>query len=980
MKLVSAGVALLFVGTCLVPLAFAIPSAGNDLTGPKAAAAKSRAEPEYNGTGPHLRSAVYDFSNTFMFSRWSVVMETGMARLMKNLRFQNDNWTSLGGFPGGEGRAGTVAVWAPDAGRAIVMGGYAWNASLAERVYDQPVLVYDPQNGTWAGLGPSKIPAGSAGVYDPARKCVIVCGGTNSTSGRTDVRNETWAFFPSNGSWARLSDMPGARHGQSAVWDPDDGLMLVFGGTDGTGYFNDVWAFDRARNLWTNLTIISDEYPLTRAYTSAVWNPQNGEMVVHGGYNSAITFLSTWAFSFRNSNWIHRTSAPFARYIHAAGFDSGRGLMTVFGSGEYDYTDTWTYDAASDSWAPNKVLPGTPRTASSAVFDPASKRLLVFGGRDAAGDCLDEAWAFTAGAMCWTYFSPGYMQPPSFGGADFHSIANASWTADLPAGTAISLRVRFSGDNSSWSSWEEVQNGGRPQTRGRYVQWNMTFSASPDFLSTPMLRGVRFDYLVNKPPSAAAFGGGTAYKRQPVPLSGGGSDPDGDALSFRWSRSTALEGAFDDDALRNATYTPAASGVHRLTLVCNDSFEQSPPSAVNLTVVNRPPSAMAGPDSTAYRGEFVNLYGGGSDPDGDALFCNWTQLGGPAVAIAPSGSPNASFVAPRSGNYTFRLEVSDGEDTASATVNVTVLNRPPVARLEAAPARAGVNERINFSAALSYDPDGNVTKYLIDFGDGNSTGWTAKAAIGYYYTSPGAYNATALAMDDEGAVCAAPACLTISVQNALPVVDISVTPAGGDIRTVFQFSVSPSSFDPDGSIVSYLWKFGDGASGGGSSVSHNYSRPGRFAVTLRATDDLGGFTEAGLNITVGNLAPVITSTSPGKLSAMKAGAAAAFTAVAADPEGGPLAYSWKVDNRTVGGNNNTFVFRPASKGAYRIAVTVSDGEQGAAYEWGVTVSAAGGGASDEQGDSAPAMAVMIAVVAILVVAIALLARKKKSGP
>jgi hypothetical protein len=110
---------------------------------------------------------------------------------------------------------------------------------------------------------------------------------------------------------------------------------------------------------------------------------------------------------------------------------------------------------------------------------------------------------------------------------------------------------------------------------------------------------------------------------------------------------------------------------------------------------------------------------------------------------------------------------------------------------------------------------------------------------------------------------------------------------------------------------------------------------------------------------------------------MKAGAAAAFTAGAADPEGGPLAYSWKVDNQTAGGNNNTFVFRPASPGAYRIAVTVSDGEQGASYEWGVTVSAAGGGASDEQGDSTMAMAGIIAVVAVLVAVIALLARKKK---
>jgi PKD repeat protein len=650
--------------------------------------------------------------------------------------------------------------------------------------------------------------------------------------------------------------------------------------------------------------------------------------------------------------------------------------MTVFGSGENDYTDTWTYDAASDSWAPNRILPGAIRTASAGVFDPVTKRLLVFGGRDAAGDCLDEVWAFSAGTLGWTYFSPGYMQPPPLGGDDYPFVTKVSWTADVPARTNITLRMRVSDDNATWSIWEAVENGGKPQAQGRYVQWNMTFTSSPDLLQTPVLKGVRFDYTVNERPQANAAAQGTGFKRQAVQLAGGGTDADGDALTFKWSKDTTLAGFFDDDALHNATYTPLQSGVHRLSLVVNDSFELSPPVSVNITVANRPPSAMAGRDLSGWRGEYVNLFGEGSDPDGDALFYNWTQLEGPPVEVRTPTSPNASFIPPRSGNYTFRLEISDGEDAASASVNVTVLNRPPVARLEAAPLRAGVNERINFSAALSYDPDGNVTKYFIDFGDGNDTGWTAKPAIGYYYTAPGVYNATARVLDDEGALSGPAEPVTITVANALPVVNTSVSPSAGDIRTRFQFTVAASSHDPDGSIVAYSWRFGDGATESGSSVSHNYSRPGTYTVVLRATDDLGGFTEVNLTVVVANLAPVITSTSPARLYAMKARAAATFTVGAADPEGGPLAYTWKVDNATAGGNNNTFVFQPASKGSYRVTVTVSDGELGATYEWGVTASAAGGTGGGEEGFPMAA-AVIVIVVAALVAVIVLLARKKK---
>jgi len=49
------------------------------------------------------------------------------------------------------------------------------------------------------------------------------------------------------------------------------------------------------------------------------------------------------------------------------------------------------------------------------------------------------------------------------------------------------------------------------------------------------------------------------------------------------------------------------------------------------------------------------------------------------------------------------------------------------------------------------------------------------------------------------------------------------------------------SADPDGSIASYTWDFGDGASGNGATVSHSYGRAGSYTVTLTVTDS-GGVT------------------------------------------------------------------------------------------------------------------------------------------
>ncbi|MDH3458376.1 MAG: PKD domain-containing protein, partial [Gemmatimonadota bacterium] len=47
------------------------------------------------------------------------------------------------------------------------------------------------------------------------------------------------------------------------------------------------------------------------------------------------------------------------------------------------------------------------------------------------------------------------------------------------------------------------------------------------------------------------------------------------------------------------------------------------------------------------------------------------------------------------------------------------------------------------------------------------------------------------------------------------------------------------STDPDGTIVSYEWDFGDGATGTGVSPSHTYAAAGTYDVTLTVTDNDG---------------------------------------------------------------------------------------------------------------------------------------------
>jgi subtilisin family serine protease len=74
-----------------------------------------------------------------------------------------------------------------------------------------------------------------------------------------------------------------------------------------------------------------------------------------------------------------------------------------------------------------------------------------------------------------------------------------------------------------------------------------------------------------------------------------------------------------------------------------------------------------------------------------------------------------------------------------------------------------------------------------------------------------------------------------------------------------------ASYDPDGSVASYAWDFGDGATASGATAAHTYAAAGTYAVTLTVTDNLGATGAASQDVTVtSGGAVVITLTATGR--------------------------------------------------------------------------------------------------------------------
>ena len=177
-----------------------------------------------------------------------------------------------------------------------------------------------------------------------------------------------------------------------------------------------------------------------------------------------------------------------------------------------------------------------------------------------------------------------------------------------------------------------------------------------------------------------------------VPLDGTGStDPDdGPALlDYLWSfvrvpaDSALTEANIGTPDQAEADFVPDAEGEYEVNLRVDDGAATDDDQVVIIALIpNVPPVAEAGADQSVALGQTVTVDAGAShDPDGggaETLALSWYFVSvplGSALANDDLSNANAilaSFTPDVEGQYVLRLDVSDGEDTASDNVLIEV--------------------------------------------------------------------------------------------------------------------------------------------------------------------------------------------------------------------------------------------------------------------------------------------------------------------
>ncbi|MGD0268027.1 MAG: kelch repeat-containing protein [Candidatus Sulfotelmatobacter sp.] len=262
--------------------------------------------------------------------------------------------------------------------------------------------------------------------------------------------------------WNRYG--PGTRTQASAVYDSATNTMFSFAGQHAPTNidFNDMWALQNAipssastqQNLqWLRWTI-TGAAPSDRFGQSMIYNPTSDRAIVFAGGTGfpAPCVNDLWVVTHLNgvggsAAWKKQTptgTLPPIREGHTAVYDPNTNKMIVFGGNNCDgtyYNDLWILSNADDSsgtpsWA--QVTPiGTPpsvRSQATAIYDSVNNVMTVFGGGSSPTAVDNDVWTLTnangvTGTPTWTKLSPTGTQPTArIGHSAIYDAANNRMT------------------------------------------------------------------------------------------------------------------------------------------------------------------------------------------------------------------------------------------------------------------------------------------------------------------------------------------------------------------------------------------------------------------------------------------------------------------------------------------------------------------------------------------------------------------------
>lgn len=428
-----------------------------------------------------------------------------------------------------------------------------------------------------------------------------------------------------------------------------------------------------------------------------------------------------------------------------------------------------------------------------------------------------------------------------------------------PKLVALNAPVKFDGSGSSTATGKivtyEWDFGDGTSAKGVNVTKNYTESGK-FFVKLTVITDAKtgcestniVDFIVvNEPPVADAGPAILAGVNDIIVFNGTGSkDADGSITSLKWDFANG-----DTANGLEVRYQYAKSGTYivKLTVKDDTNLPNNTASDTMVVVINEAPVPVIAAPQWGCVNAAVAFNGLSSkDADGQITFYEWNFGDGSTDSGA---SVNHVYTSP--GTYEVTLKVKDNRNLTNsykAVSKIIKINRPPFSY--AGPDVIGCpDEILTFDGSASQDQDGEIKRYVWNFGDGKSA---EGAKVQYAYTKPGNYKATLTVYDNSGTDCGIVTDEAAVLINSKPVAKIA--PVGrvftGGAHDAVLFDGSGST-DADNQALKYIWNFGDGTTADGAKVSHYFAKPGKYNVRLTVKDTTGkvcgeGFEEITIDV------------------------------------------------------------------------------------------------------------------------------------
>jgi len=386
------------------------------------------------------------------------------------------------------------------------------------------------------------------------------------------------------------------------------------------------------------------------------------------------------------------------------------------------------------------------------------------------------------------------------------------------------------------------------------------------------------------------------------------------------------------------------------------------PYTINVTLpgdaANQSPIIKINGPYTGTTGSAITFNSEGSnDPDGTIVSYLWDFGDG-----TTDTSANPTHAYSKAGTYTVKLTIIDdkgGSSTESTIATVTEFTNTGITT-ETEPndwfdqANGPIKNNVDVTGEftsndiqdifyfnvtspgmvdITVTADHTIVNWLL-FKESNTNDYVAYATqmtdtqlIGSYDAAPGKYYLKLYKMEGDTAPYTINVTLPEDAVNQSPIVKIN-GPYTGTTGSAIAFS-SEGSSDPDGTIASYLWDFGDGATDTSANPIHAYSKAGTYTVKLTIIDDKGAKSTESTTVTVTEVPTPIAvkgvSLNKKEINLTAGEATEKLTATVSPADAANKNITWSSDKPSVASVDSNGVITPISAGTATIKVTTADG-------------------------------------------------------